>query len=153
MKFAVGSDEPYPVNEYVVSLLESRGHSVQRFGSLVGGSDRPYTEVAFEGASAVAAHHCDEGVLFCWSGTGISIVANKVHGIRAALCEDAETARAARIWNHANVLALSNRKITLDLAKEIVEAWLETPKDDPRGEPYVQAIHTVEQNETHRCRS
>ena len=62
----------------------------------------------------------------CWTGTGASIAANKVRGIRAALCHDAETARGARIWNHANVLALSLRATSIPIAKEILDAWFNT---------------------------
>jgi ribose 5-phosphate isomerase B len=72
----------------------------------------------------------DEGIVFCWTGTGASIAANKVRGIRAALCHDAETARGARIWNHANVLALSLRVTSEALAKEILEAWFSTSYSD-----------------------
>ncbi|MEM6732894.1 MAG: RpiB/LacA/LacB family sugar-phosphate isomerase [Myxococcota bacterium] len=144
MRIAVVSDEPYPVNEFVVQLLEERGHSVVRFGSLSSGSEEPYAFVALEAARAVASGECDEGIFFCWTGTGISIAANKVSGIRAALCADAETARGARIWNHANVLALSNRWVTSDRAKEIVETWLETPSDDPRGAEAVATIRAAE---------
>jgi ribose 5-phosphate isomerase B len=65
-------------------------------------------------------------VFFCWSGTGISMAANKVAGIRAALCSDPGAARAARVWNHANVLCLSNRTLSTDMAKEMIAAWLDT---------------------------
>ncbi len=147
MKFAVVSDEVYPVNESIAALLEERGHTVVRFGSLKSGGDEPYAEVALEAARAVASGECDEGVFFCWTGTGISIAANKVPGIRAALCCDAETARGARIWNHANVLALSNRWVSTDLAKEIVEAWLSTPANDPRAAEQVGAIRDAESRE------
>jgi len=70
---------------------------------------------------------CKEGVLFCWTGTGVSIAANKVPGVRAALCADAETARGARLWNHANVLVLSLRATSQAMAQEILDAWFATP--------------------------
>lgn len=144
MRFAVVSDEVYPVNEIVAKLLEERGHAVVRFGSLESGTDEPYAEVALQAARAVASGECDEGVFFCWTGTGVSIAANKVPGIRAALCCDAETARGARIWNHANVLALSNRWVSTDLAKEIVCAWLDTPANDPRAVEQVLLIRQAD---------
>lgn len=144
MKFAVVSDEPYPVNEAVVSMLQEHGHSVVRYGSLATQAEVPYADAALEAAQAVARGDCDEGVFFCWTGTGISIAANKVPGVRAALCSDAETARGARIWNHANVLALSNRALSTDLAKEVVMAWLETPGADPRGAESVRTISEFE---------
>ena len=146
MKFAVASDEPYEVNETVVRELETRGHEVVRFGSLATGREEPWAKVARAAAEAVASGRCDEGVVFCWTGTGISIAANKVPGVRAALCADAETARGARIWNHANVLALSNRWVTPDRAKEILAAWLETPAGDPKGAAGVEDLRGIERD-------
>jgi ribose 5-phosphate isomerase B len=89
----------------VIEELKQRGHEVLAFGSLLENEsevDWPLScsKVAF----AVANNQADEGIVFCWTGTGASIAANKVSGIRAALCHDVETARGARIWNHANVL-------------------------------------------------
>jgi ribose 5-phosphate isomerase B len=144
MKIAVCSDEPYPVNEVVAQALLDRGHQVVRFGSLESGKEEPWAEVARAAAEAVARGDCDEGVFFCWTGTGISMAANKVPGVRAALCHDAETARGARVWNHANVLALSNRSTSADVAREILEAWLSTPADDPRGATGVATLAKIE---------
>ncbi len=140
MRFAICSDEPYPVNETVARELERSGHSVVRFGSLQSGTETPWAEATQKAAEAVANGACDEGVFFCWTGTGASIAANKVRGIRAALCTDAQTAQGARIWNHANVLVLSNRLTSDDHAKEILAVWLETPRDDPRGQAGVAAL-------------
>jgi ribose 5-phosphate isomerase B len=86
-------------------------------------------------AEDVAAGRADEGILFCWTGTGVSIAANKVPGIRAALCVDAETARGARLWNNANVLCMSMRLTSEVAAGEIVDSWFEyayepNPTDD-----------------------
>jgi ribose 5-phosphate isomerase B len=128
MKIALCSDEPYPVQVLVEDELKSRGHQVVGFGSVVTGREEPWPEVAEQAALAVARGDCDEGVFFCWSGTGICMAANKVFGIRAALCSDAGQARAARIYNHANVLCLSNRSLSLDLAKELLEAWFSTER-------------------------
>lgn len=125
MRIALCSDEVYPVHELVERALVARGHEVARFGALQSGGETPWALSAEEAALAVAGGACDEGIFFCWSGTGISISANKVGGIRAALCTDAGTARAARRYNHANVLCLSNRLLSGDLAKEILEAWFE----------------------------
>jgi len=77
-------------------------------------------------AELVARGEVDEVIVCCWTGTGASIAANKVPGVRAALCHDAETARGARIWNHANVLALSLRSTSLPITKEILDAWFGT---------------------------
>ena len=144
MKIAVCSDELYPVNDLVVKELERRGHEVICFGAILSRSDEPWARVAREAAEAIRRGECDEGVFFCWTGTGISLAANKVPGIRAALCTDAQTAAGARIWNHANVLALSNRLTTVDLAKEILEAWFVTTFDE-RGQPGVEEIRSIEE--------
>jgi ribose 5-phosphate isomerase B len=86
-------------------------------------------------AETVVGGAADEGILFCWTGTGVSIAANKVPGIRAALCDDAETARGARLWNDANVLCLSLRRTSDIMVDEILDAWFATtyqsnPEDD-----------------------
>lgn len=125
MRIALCSDEIYPVHELVAQALLARGHEVVRFGALQSGSDTAWALCAEAAALEVAGGRCDEGIFFCWSGTGISIGANKVSGIRAALCTDPGTARAARRYNHANVLCLSNRLLSVDIAQEILEAWFE----------------------------
>lgn len=126
MRVAVCSDEPYPVHRVVIDALKARGHEVVPMGAVATGEDAPFAAVAEAAALRVARGDCEEGVFFCWTGTGISIAANKVPGIRAALCGDAQTAVGARVWNHANVLCLSNRTLSADVAKEIVAAWLDT---------------------------
>ncbi len=125
MRIALVSDEPSAVHAVLIAELERRGHEVLRFGALASGKEEPWALVAEQAALAVATGLCDQGVFFCWTGTGISIAANKVPGIRAALCGDPGTAQGARIWNHANVLCLSNRTLSSGMAKEIVGAWLD----------------------------
>jgi ribose 5-phosphate isomerase B len=137
MRIALASDEPHPVNATVARLLEERGHEVVRF------DEGPWAEVAERAAMAVAAGECDEGVLFCWSGTGISMAANKVAGVRAALCGDPGAAAAARVWNHANVLCLANRTLSDDMAKEILAAWFDTAPGE-RGKDGVAALAAVD---------
>lgn len=144
MRIAVVSDELYPVNEFVAAELERRGHVVERFGSLKSQQEESWALATQEAARVVAQKACDEGVFFCWTGTGASIAANKVKGIRAALCTDAETARNARIWNHANVLVLSNRLLTQDLAREILDAWFSADPLDPKGKKGVSQLKEVE---------
>ena len=144
MRIAVCSDEPYPVNEVIAKELERRGHEVVRFGSLANGEEMLWAEVTHAAARAVATGDCDEGVFFCWTGTGASMAANKVPGIRAALCVDPETATGARVWNHANVLAMSNRLTTPERAQEVLDAWLATAPDDPRGAQGVEAVRAIE---------
>jgi ribose 5-phosphate isomerase B len=131
------------VHDALVAALERRGHTVERMGSLRSGAAGPWADTAEEAARAVAAGTCDEAVVCCWTGTGASIAANKVPGVRAALCVDPQTAAGARVWNHANVLCLSNRLLSQDLAEEIVEAWLTT---DPghKGDEGVQRLRQVE---------
>jgi ribose 5-phosphate isomerase B len=125
MIIALCSDELYPVHARVRRELEQRGHQVGVFGALESGREAPWALCAEQAARAVVSGACAEGIFFCWSGTGICMAANKVPGIRAALCTDAGTVRAARKWNHANVLCLSNRLLSEDLAKELLEAWFE----------------------------
>jgi ribose 5-phosphate isomerase B len=143
MRVALTSDEPYAVHAIVRALLEGRGHEVVPFGAIADGEEAPWADTAEEAALAVASGACDEGIFFCWTGTGISIAANKVPGIRAALCTDAGTAAGARAWNHANVLCLSNRLLSPDMAKEIVTAWLDTERG-PQGDDGVARLARVE---------
>lgn len=144
MKIAVCSDELYSVNDFVVQELEHRGHEVTVFGAIKSRKEEPWAKVAREAAETIVRGECEEGIFFCWTGTGISIAANKVPGIRAALCTDAQTTSAARIWNHANVLALSNRLTTPDLAKEILTAWFETPMDT-KGKAGVDELNAMDE--------
>lgn len=143
MKIAVGSDELYPVNDFVVQELERLGHQVILFGALKSRRTESWIQTARDAAETIQRGRCDEGIFFCWTGTGISIVANKIPGIRAALCTDAQTAKGARIWNGANVLALSNRLLTHDLAKEILDAWFNTQLDESNNE-VIKEIELIE---------
>ena len=128
MKIAIGSDERTHLTDMVIEDLKQRGHELLLFGPLAENDpDVDWPLTSSNVARAVAAQQADEGIVFCWTGTGASIAANKVQGIRAALCYDAETAKGARTWNHANVLALSIRATSEAIAKEILEAWLSTP--------------------------
>lgn len=144
MRVAVGSDERTHLAELVVEKIRSMGHEVQVFGDLAG-EHQEYPIVAEEVARRVASGECQEGVVMCWTGTGVTIAANKVPGVRAALCADAETARGARRWNHANVLALSLR-LTSDVeAQEILEAWFSSPfGQDPVDHENVARIAEME---------
>jgi ribose 5-phosphate isomerase B len=146
MRIALCSDEPYPVHETIKQELTRRGHEVVPFGAVASGAEEPWAEVAERAALAVARGECDEGVFLCWTGTGISIAANKVPGIRAALCGDPGTAAGARVWNHANVLCLSNRTLSQDMAKEILAAWFDTPPGD-RGAEGVRRLAEVERRQ------
>jgi ribose 5-phosphate isomerase B len=125
MKIAVGSDERTALTDAVVELLREQGQELRLYGPLQG-EGAYWPAVARQVAEAVAGGEADEGILFCWTGTGVSLAANKVPGIRAALCDDAETARGARLWNDANVLCLSIRRTSPVIAGEILESWFAT---------------------------
>jgi ribose 5-phosphate isomerase B len=125
MKISIGADERLTVVEAALELLEARGDEVAYYGPEPGGTD-PWPQVARQVGEDVSEGRAEEGILFCWTGTGVSIAANKVPGVRAALCVDAETARGARLWNNANVLCLSMRLTSEILLEEILEAWFET---------------------------
>ena len=133
MRLAVGSDERTPLTDYVVEELRRRGFQLELVGPLAG-EPLQWADVAREVAERVASGRADEGILFCWTGTGVSIAANKVPGIRAALCHDAETARGARAWNQANVLCLSLRSTSQAVAKEILDVWFSAEPDPTEAE-------------------
>lgn len=126
----MGSDDNYRVAEYIVKLLEERGYKVVKFGSLKTGKPYSWSRLGVEVGSAVASGSVDWGIVVCYTGTGVSIAANKIRGVRAALCTDAESARGARLWNDANVLAISARLTTEYKAKEIIDAWLAVQRVD-----------------------
>jgi len=128
LRIALGSDERSHLTDAVEEDLRRRGHDVALVGP-PNGDDSPWPEVAATVAERVAVGECDEGVLFCWTGTGVSIAANKVPGIRAALCGDAETARGARAWNQENVLCMSLRGTSETVAREILDAWFSAETD------------------------
>ncbi|HEX77337.1 MAG TPA: RpiB/LacA/LacB family sugar-phosphate isomerase [Dehalococcoidia bacterium] len=126
MRLAVGSDERTHLTDFVVEKLRAQGHQLELCGALAG-QPQDWPEVGEEVARKVALGECQEGIVFCWTGTGVSIAANKVPGVRAALCPDAATAQGARRWNHANVLVMSLRLTSEAVAEEIMEAWQSTP--------------------------
>ena len=133
MKIAVGSDERTHLTEVVINVLKENGHEVKLLGPLAD-QDLSWPVVSQQLAESVASGETDEGVLFCWTGTGASIAANKVPGIRAALVADAETAKGARWWNDANVLVMSLRATSEVIAKEILTAWFnETVLPEEKG--------------------
>src|SRR3712207_1638944 len=132
MRIAVAADEDTGVARAVVDGLERRGHDVVALHGALEPTERDDWAWASEAAARdVAEGRADQAVVCCWTGTGASIAANKVPGARAALCADAETARGARRWNDANVLALSLRLTSPALLEEILDGWFEAdPSDD-----------------------
>ncbi len=144
MKIAVASDEWSDVDEVVVVELERRGLDVWRGGAVADRAEHPWVDVAVEAAERVVDGRADEAVLLCWTGTGVSMAANKLPGIRAALCGDAETARGARVWNHANVLCLSHRTLTAESVRFILAAWFE-PWDREAGAAGVTRLASLDE--------
>lgn len=128
MRVVLGSDERTELTDAVQADLERRGAEVQLIGPPGGGTEQ-WADVGRQVGEAVASRSAETGVLFCWTGTGASIAANKVAGVRAALCTDAETAAGARKWNDANVLVMSLRLTSPVVAKEMLDAWFSTDAD------------------------
>jgi ribose 5-phosphate isomerase B len=131
MRIAVSSDERTGVADAVLEQLRARGHEPVPHGALADGEREDWAWASEAAARDVAGGRAEQAVVCCWTGTGASIAANKVPGARAALCADAETARGARKWNDANVLALSLRTTSEALLEEILDGWF-------AGEPSAQ---------------
>jgi ribose 5-phosphate isomerase B len=143
MKIVLGSDERTHLTDFVVDELRRRGHEVELVGPPAG-IDLQWTDVAEQVGRRVASRDADHGVLFCWTGTGVSMAANKVAGVYAALCGDAETARGARRWNDANVLCMSLRATSEVVAKEILDAWFEADPD-PSEAQNIEKVRALDQ--------
>jgi ribose 5-phosphate isomerase B len=124
MRIAFGTDESTSFTAAVVAELERHGHQVTDVAQA-----EPWPDVGRLVGEAVASGRAERGVVCCWTGTGVSMAANKVPGVRAALCTDAETARGARRWNDANVLAFGLRLTSADVAREMLDAFLATDVD------------------------
>jgi ribose 5-phosphate isomerase B len=148
MRFVVGADEFDPVLEVLADELRALGHEVDTVGARPG-SPAPWGTFALEVGRRIAEREADHGIVCCYTGTGVSMAANKVPGVRAALCVDAETAKGARRWNDANVLALSLRLTSATVAREIVRAWATTPYDGTEATS-LDAIREIEQRSAGR---
>ncbi len=125
MRIAFGTDEETVVTGALVAQLEKMGHEV-----IWTARGEEWPEVGRGVGEAVANASADAGIVCCWTGTGVSIAANKVRGVRAALCCDAETARGARRWNDANVCCLSLRLISEEVGREILDVFLSVGPDE-----------------------
>ena len=140
----MAADERTGVADSLVDELRRRGHEPVLHGALSDSERDDWAWASEAAARDVAEGRADRGVVACWTGTGASIAANKVPGIRAALCVDAETARGARKWNDANVLALSLRSTSPAVLGELLDAWLEgepsTDDDDVANVRHVDEI-------------
>ena len=136
MRIAVAADERTGVADAVVAELRERGHEPLLHGALSEEQRDDWAWASESAARDVAEGRAELGIVCCWTGTGASIAANKVRGVRAALCGDAATAEGARKWNDANVLALSLRTTSEAVLAEILDAWFATapsPDDDDRA--------------------
>jgi len=125
MRISIATDEVVGVASEIAGELERRGHEVLAHGALNDSERADWAWASEAAARDVVEGRAEHGVIACWTGTGASIAANKVGGIRAALCGDAETARGARVWNDANVLALSLRTTSAAELAEILDAWFD----------------------------
>jgi ribose 5-phosphate isomerase B len=125
MRIVVGADDVGAVADTVVEDLRTRGHEVTVL------ERDQWPDVALKVGEAVAAGEADQGVVFCWTGTGTAMAANKVPGVRAALVWDPWIAEGARRWNDANVLVMSLKRTEPETAKEILDAWFSVKEPDP----------------------
>lgn len=144
MKIAIASDHAgYQLKEDVKMWLRELGHEARDFGTH---SEDPvdYPDFAVLAAEAVSRGECDRGIVLGGSGNGEAIVANKIPGIRCALCHDVTTARLARAHNDVNMLALGQRIVGSEVARDIVRAWLETPFDSGRHQQRIEKISAIE---------
>jgi len=132
MKVAVAADEHVGIAEIVVEELRRRGHDPVPHGALNEAERDDWAWASEAAARDVAEGRAEQAIVCCWTGTGASIAANKVEGVRAALCLDAQTAAGARKWNDANALALSLRATSEAELGEILDAWFDA---SPSGEP------------------
>ena len=144
MRIAIAADERTGVADAVVEEVRRRGHEPLLHGALTDSERDDWAWASEAAARDVADGRAEQGIVCCWTGTGASIAANKVPGIRAALCGDAPTADGARRWNDANVLALSLRATSAAVLAEILDAWFagapSTEDDDGANVAHVDEI-------------
>jgi ribose 5-phosphate isomerase B len=143
---SIGSDDLYPVAKFLVEELKRRGYNVIIHGSLLSNKVEPWPDVAKNVAEDVVQGRADTGIVICYTGTGVSIAANKIKGIRAALCFDAQTAKGARLWNDANVLALSGRLTSEQVAKEILDAWFSVKEIDESEKENIKKVKLLDES-------
>ena len=147
MKIGIGNDHSaLEMKKEIIAYLEGKGHEVIDYGTNSAEScDYPvYGEIV---ARAVAAGEAEQGILICGTGLGISLAANKVKGIRAAVCSEPFTAKMARAHNNCNILAFGARVVGAELAKMIVETWLDTDFEGGRHQRRVDLIMEIENKE------
>ncbi|PKK84611.1 MAG: ribose 5-phosphate isomerase B [candidate division Zixibacteria bacterium HGW-Zixibacteria-1] len=146
MTIAIGSDHAgFELKERVKSILTQLGHGVVDFGT--GGNDSvDYTDYGLRVARAVAGGEVDRGIAVCWTGNGMTIIANKVKGIRATLCLNKDMAYYARLHNDSNVLTMSQKYTDLNDVEDILKTWLGTEFEGGRHERRLNKIKDAEEN-------
>jgi ribose 5-phosphate isomerase B len=138
-------DECVGIAGVLVAALRQRGHEPIPHGALAEGEREDWAWASEAAAREVASGDADQAIVCCWTGTGASIAANKVPGVRAALCGDASTARGARRWNDANVLAISLRSTSEAELSEILDAWFSAePSDEAEDRANVERLRQIE---------
>lgn len=143
MRIAVAADELTGVADSLLAALRTRGHEPIPHGALAAGERADWAWASERAARDVAEGRAEQAVVCCWTGTGASIAANKVRGIRAALCGDAVTAAGARRWNDANVLAIGLRSTSEAALEEILDAWFAADPSDEQ-EDMANVVHLGE---------
>jgi len=144
MKISLGADHRgFELKEKIKKYLTELGHEITDFGT---GSTEPvdYPDFGFKVAESVARGESDFGITFCWTGNGMNIVANKVKGVRSAVCLNEEMAGLTRGHNDANVLALASKFVSEEMAKKILDVWLSTDFEGGRHMPRVEKIKNYE---------
>lgn len=148
MRIAIGNDHGgVELKNHIAEYVRKMGHEVMNFGS-DSTQSVDYPIYASKVANAVASGACDRGILICGTGIGISIAANKVHGIRCALCSEPASAKLTRQHNDANIVAFGGRIIGTALAESIVEAFLTTEFQGGRHQRRIDLIAEIEKNQT-----
>jgi len=143
VRIAYSADDANETTRAVQDYLSKQGHEVV----VVTSSDR-WPDIGEAVGKAVADGDADLGVVMCWTGTGTAIAANKVPGVRAALAWDHWIARGARLWNDANVLAMSLKRLAPDVAVEVVQAFLDTPEPDADEAENIARISEIERRQS-----
>ena len=148
-KIAVSCDEYGHLVRVLLDELRMHGFDPIYFGPGEEEDSHDWPVVTQQAVACISEGTAKEAVVMCWTGTGCTIAANKMSGIRAALCQDAATAQGARIWNHANVLALSLRTTSESVLKEILEAWFTTPyRDDEWNALQIRRVNAMDNEKT-----
>jgi ribose 5-phosphate isomerase B len=145
MRIAISADEMTGIASVLVEELERRGHTVLAHGVFAEGERDDWAWASEAAARDVAEGRAEQAIVCCWTGTGACIAANKVQGVRAALCADAATSSGARRWNDANALALSLRTTSEAELEEILNAWVSgEPSQEPEDRANVAYLHELE---------